>query len=31
MLERAYVEATERQRKQWLQELRQGVYIDVRL
>ncbi len=31
MMERAYVEATERQRKQWLQELRRGVYIDVRL
>jgi peptidyl-prolyl cis-trans isomerase SurA len=31
MMERAYVEATERQRKLWLQELRRGVYIDVRL
>ena len=31
MMERAYVEATERQRKQWLFELRRGVYIDVRL
>lgn len=31
MMERAYVEASERQRKQWLQELRRGVYIDVRL
>lgn len=31
MMERAYVEATERQRKQWLQELRRGVYIDMRL
>ncbi len=31
MMERAYIEATERQRKQWLQELRRGVYIDVRL
>jgi peptidyl-prolyl cis-trans isomerase SurA len=31
MMERAYVEATERQRKMWLQELRRGVYIDVRL
>lgn len=31
MMERAFVEATERQRKQWLQELRRGVYIDVRL
>ena len=31
MMERAYIEQTERQRKQWLQELRRGVYIDVRL
>ncbi|HVH47572.1 MAG TPA: SurA N-terminal domain-containing protein [Labilithrix sp.] len=31
MMERAYVEATERQRKLWLQELRRGMYIDVRL
>lgn len=31
MMDRAYVDATERQRKQWLQELRRGVYIDVRL
>jgi peptidyl-prolyl cis-trans isomerase SurA len=31
MMERAFVEATERQRKLWLQELRRGVYIDVRL
>jgi len=31
MMERAFVEATERQRKQWLQELRRGIYIDVRL
>jgi peptidyl-prolyl cis-trans isomerase SurA len=31
MMERAYIEATERQRKLWLQELRRGVYIDVRL
>jgi peptidyl-prolyl cis-trans isomerase SurA len=31
MMERAFVEATERQRKMWLQELRRGVYIDVRL
>lgn len=31
MMERAFVEATERQRRQWLQELRRGVYIDVRL
>lgn len=31
MMERAYIEATERQRKMWLQELRRGLYIDVRL
>jgi peptidyl-prolyl cis-trans isomerase SurA len=31
MMERAFVEATERQRKLWLQELRRGLYIDVRL
>jgi len=31
MMERAIVEATDRQRKQWLQELRRGVYIDIRL
>jgi hypothetical protein len=31
MMERAYIEATERQRKLWLSELRRGVYIDVRL
>lgn len=31
MMERAYVEATERQRKLWLQELRRGVYIEARL
>ena len=31
MLERAFGEATERQRKLWLSELRRGVYIDVRL
>ncbi len=31
MMERAFIEATERQRKLWLQELRRGVYIDVRL
>lgn len=31
MMERAFVEATERQRKMWLQELRRGIYIDVRL
>ncbi len=31
MLERAYGDAMERQRKLWLQELRRGLYIDVRL
>ncbi len=31
MMERAFVDATERQRKMWLQELRRGIYIDVRL
>ncbi|HVJ92746.1 MAG TPA: SurA N-terminal domain-containing protein [Labilithrix sp.] len=31
MMERAYVEATERQRKLWLDELRRGAYVDVRL
>lgn len=31
MMERAFVEATDRQRRLWLQELRRGVYIDVRL
>jgi peptidyl-prolyl cis-trans isomerase SurA len=31
MMDRAFVEATERQRKLWLQELRHGVYVDVRL
>lgn len=31
MMERAYVEATERQRKLWLDELRRGMYVDVRL
>jgi peptidyl-prolyl cis-trans isomerase SurA len=31
MMERAFVEQTETQRKRWLQELRRGVYIDVRL
>ena len=31
MMEEAFVEATERQRKLWLQELRRGLYIDVRL
>lgn len=31
MMERAYGEVIDRQRKMWLQELRRGVYIDVRL
>jgi peptidyl-prolyl cis-trans isomerase SurA len=31
MMNRAFAEATERQRKAWLDELRRGVYIDVRL
>jgi peptidyl-prolyl cis-trans isomerase SurA len=31
MMERAFGDATERQRKLWLAELRRGVYIDVRL
>jgi peptidyl-prolyl cis-trans isomerase SurA len=31
MMERAFGDATERQRKLWLTELRRGVYIDVRL
>jgi peptidyl-prolyl cis-trans isomerase SurA len=31
MYERAYAEAMDRARKQWLQELRRGVYVDVRL
>jgi len=31
MMERAFMEATDRQRKLWLSELRRGVYIDVRL
>lgn len=31
MMERAFYEAMERQKKAWLQELRRGVYIDVRL
>lgn len=31
MMDRAYLEATQRQLKLWLQELRRGVYIDVRL
>ncbi len=31
MMERAYGEALERQRKIWLGELRRGVYLDVRM
>jgi len=31
MLDRAFGEAMDRQRKLWLQELRRGLYIDVRL
>jgi peptidyl-prolyl cis-trans isomerase SurA len=31
MMERAFGDATDRQRKLWLSELRRGVYIDVRL
>jgi peptidyl-prolyl cis-trans isomerase SurA len=31
MMERSFGDATERQRKLWLTELRRGVYIDVRL
>ncbi len=31
MFERAYGEAMERQRKLWLQELRRGLYVEVRL
>jgi peptidyl-prolyl cis-trans isomerase SurA len=31
MMERAYAESMERQRKQWLLELRNGMYIDVRM
>lgn len=31
MMERAFIEATDRQRKLWLSELRRGIYIDVRL
>jgi peptidyl-prolyl cis-trans isomerase SurA len=31
MSDRAFGEAMERQRKLWLQELRRGVYVDVRL
>src|SRR5262249_46373922 len=31
MMDKAFIDATERQRKLWLQELRRGLYIDVRL
>jgi peptidyl-prolyl cis-trans isomerase SurA len=31
MMERAFVESTDRQRKLWLQALRRGVYNDIRL
>jgi peptidyl-prolyl cis-trans isomerase SurA len=31
MMEQAFAEATKRQRDAWVQELRRGVYIDVRL
>lgn len=31
MWDRAFTEETERQRKQWLQELRRNVYVDLRL
>jgi peptidyl-prolyl cis-trans isomerase SurA len=31
MMDRAFGEAMERQRKQWLADLRRGVYVDVRL
>jgi parvulin-like peptidyl-prolyl isomerase len=31
MTERAFSEAMDRQRKMWLQEMRRGVYVDVRL
>ncbi|MDB4940883.1 MAG: hypothetical protein JWP97_417 [Labilithrix sp.] len=31
MMERAFADQTDRQRKLWLTELRRGVYIDVRL
>jgi len=31
MTQKAFGDALERGRKQWLQELRQKVYIDVRL
>lgn len=31
MKEKAYMEAVERERKQWLVEIKKGVYVDVRL
>lgn len=31
MMDRAFAEAMEHQRKQWLTDLRRGVYVDVRL
>jgi hypothetical protein len=31
MTQRALIEGIERERKQWLAELRRNVYIDVRL
>lgn len=31
MLDRAFLEALERQKREWLKELRRGVYIEVRL
>jgi len=31
MMDRAFGEAMERQRKQWLLDLRRGIYVDVRL
>ncbi len=31
MMERAFVDALERQKREWLKELRRGVYIEVRL
>ena len=31
MKERAYLEATERERKKWLDDIRKGVYVEVKL
>ena len=31
MMQKALIDGLERAQKQWLQELRQNVYIDVRL